>query len=466
MLHNTNIDCIYIHNNKMSTKYISYIAIVSVVFILLTQSYLVFDYFQTVRYALIRESDAILKDAFRSDLNQRNRSYLKFIQEDSINSSEKADADNVDKVMDFDMRDAKLDDSSVLNKFDIIMHVFLSQLAPINVNKIDSVTGEILESRDIHSDFSIQLINPKTHEVLASSKDYTGSSFLVIPSQLYPLDFEEKEALQLILINPFSEIMKRMALMLLGSIIFSVISLLAFRFLILTLAKQKKLVKFKNEFLSNIAHELKRPVSSLIVNLDCLKEPEVFGNEGMRDMMLNNSVNSLTELNGTISMIVGLAKVEEGLLVLNKLPVNLVKLLDDLKSRFISSLTKKITISTHYETDEIIVTGDGLMLTQCFANLIDNSIKYSKQQVSVDISVLVHANTVELNFKDNGIGIPEEKINNIFEKYSRVDNNVKVNGFGIGLNYVKTIIKKHGGSIGVTSELGVGSNFKIILPNK
>lgn len=103
----------------MSTKYISYIAIVSVVFILLTQSYLVFDYFQTVRYALIRESDAILKDAFRSDLNQRNRSYLKFIQEDSINSSEKADADNVDKVMDFDMRDAKLDDSSVLNKFDL-----------------------------------------------------------------------------------------------------------------------------------------------------------------------------------------------------------------------------------------------------------------------------------------------------------------------------------------------------------
>jgi signal transduction histidine kinase len=302
--------------------------------------------------------------------------------------------------------------------------------------------------------------------VLASSKNYTSGSFLVIPSQLYPLDFEEKEALQLILINPFSEIMKRMALMLLGSIVFSVISLLAFRFLILTLAKQKKLVKFKNEFLSNIAHELKRPVSSLIVNLDCLKEPEMFENEGMRDMMLNNSLNSLTELNGTISMIVGLAKVEEGLLVLNKLPVNLVKLIDDLKSRFISSLAKKITLNTHYELQEIIVSGDGLMLTQCFANLIDNSIKYSKQQVNIDITVLVHTSTVELNFRDNGIGIPEEKIETIFNKYSRVDNNTKVNGFGIGLNYVKTIIEKHGGSIGVTSELGVGSNFKIILPKK
>ncbi len=447
----------------MSTKNISYIAIISIVFILLTQSYLVYDYFQTVRFALIRESDAILKEAFRNELNQRN-TYVSSMQSDSVPQINDVDTDG--GVMDFDMRETGGDEESILNRLDIMLHVFISKLVPININKIDSITSQILQVRNINSDYSIQLINPKTHEVLVSSKDYASSSFLVIPSQLYPLDFEEKEALQLILINPFSEIMKRMALMLLGSIVFSVISLLAFRFLILTLAKQKKLVKFKNEFLSNIAHELKRPVSSLIVNLDCLKEPEVFGNEGMRDMMLNNSVNSLTELNGTISMIVGLAKVEEGLLVLNKLPVNLVKLLDDLKSRFISSLTKKITISTYYEADEIIVTGDGLMLTQCFANLIDNSIKYSKQQVSVDISVLVHANTVELNFKDNGIGIPAEKINNIFEKYSRVDNNVKVNGFGIGLNYVKTIIEKHGGSIGVTSELGVGSNFKIILPNK
>ena len=106
------------------------------------------------------------------------------------------------------------------------------------------------------------------------------------------------------------------------------------------------------------------------------------------------------------------------------------------------------------------------MLTQCFSNLIDNSIKYSNASVEIDIIVKVTTNTVVLNFQDNGIGIPAEKIDNIFDKYSRVDNNVRVNGFGIGLNYVKTIIEKHSGSIGVTSELGKGSNFKIVLPKK
>jgi signal transduction histidine kinase len=194
--------------------------------------------------------------------------------------------------------------------------------------------------------------------------------------------------------------------------------------------------------------------------------PDFYENEKMREMMLNNSINSLTELNGTISMIVGLAKVEEGLLVLNKLPVDLVKLIDEIKARFISSPSKKLTINAVYESPEMIVTADKLMLTQCFSNLIDNSIKYSNATVEIDINVKFTTNSVVLNFQDTGIGIPPEKIDNIFDKYSRVDNNVKVNGFGIGLNYVKTIIEKHSGSIGVTSELGKGSNFKIVLPKR
>jgi len=165
-------------------------------------------------------------------------------------------------------------------------------------------------------------------------------------------------------------------------------------------------------------------------------------------------------------MIVGLAKVEEGLLVLNKLPVDLVKLIDEIKARFISSPSKKLTINAVYESPEMIVTADKLMLTQCFSNLIDNSIKYSNATVEIDINVKFTTNSVVLNFQDTGIGIPPEKIDNIFDKYSRVDNNVKVNGFGIGLNYVKTIIEKHNGSIGVTSELGKGSNFKIVLPKR
>ncbi|MGI5974286.1 MAG: sensor histidine kinase [Paludibacter sp.] len=444
-----------------STKTISYIAIVSIILILCAQAYLVYDYFQTVRLALIRESDTILKEAFRADLNQRNTN-LDIMPDENENIDPTDDAEFVD----FDLSEGSEDEESILNKLDIIMHIYISNFIPIDLQTLDSITDQILHERNIASEFVIQLIAPEDQTVIASSKKLDKSSFFLIPSQPYPLDFENKEALKLILINPFSEIVKRMGLMLLGSIVFSIIALLAFRFLFLTLSKQKKLVRFKNEFLSNIAHELKRPVASLTVNLDGLQDPDIFSNTGMRDMMLHNSLNALTEMNGTISMLVGLAREEEGLLVLNKQPVNLVHIIMDLKNRFVSSPAKRISIHTDFESETIMVQGDSIMLTQCFANLIDNAIKYSDKDATVNISIRMNKSNIELAFEDKGMGIPADKIEHIFEKYSRVDNHSKVSGFGIGLNYVKTIIEKHGGSISVSSEINVGSTFKVLLPYK
>ncbi len=448
----------------MSTKTISYIAIISLFLVFLTQAFLIVDYFQTVREALIRESDAIIVEAFRKDLDRRNaifKSNDSLIVADRINPFSGEVADGVE----FNMSESG-GKGGLLNNFDLIMNLFISTYIPINLATLDSITGKILHTRNIYSDYLIQIIEPQTGAIITGSKVKPTSSIFEIPSQPYPLDFENKQALRLILINPFSLIIKRMGLMLIASIVFSVICLLAFRFLIRVLAKQKQLVKFKNEFLSNIAHELKRPVSSLIFNMEALEFAPALREDKYVGMMLNNSVNSLTELNGTISMIVGLAKVEEGLLVLNKNPMNPVKILEELKLRFITTPVKQVTIETNYETTDIIINADHLMLTQCFANLIDNAIKYSHAEVLIVIGLTVRGSAVEISFKDNGIGIPAEKIGSIFEKYSRVDHQTKVGGFGIGLNYVKTIIEKHGGNIRVSSEPGAGSEFIVSLPQK
>lgn len=452
----------------MSTKAISYIAIISLFLVFLTQAYLIVDYFQTVREALIRESDAIISDAFREDLDKRNslfKSNDSLYVADKFNPISGEDENDEDSGVVFDMSDTG-GQGGLLNNFDLIMNLFISKYIPININILDSVAGEVLHRRNIFSDYLVEIIDPKTDSILSASKYLSRSSLFIIPSQPYPLDFENKQALRLILINPFSLIIKRMGLMLIASIIFSVICLLAFRFLIRVLAKQKQLVKFKNEFLSNIAHELKRPVSSLLVNMEALEFAPSVSTDKYAGMMLKNSVNSLNELKGTISMIVGLAKVEEGLLVLNKIPVDPVMLLEDLRMRFISSPAKKVKIETHFEISDIIIQADELMLTQCFANLIDNAIKYSHAEVLIVLSLVAKGSMIEVSIKDNGIGIPAEKIGTIFEKYSRVDHQAKVGGFGIGLNYVKTIIEKHGGNISVKSEPGVGSEFIVSLPKK
>jgi signal transduction histidine kinase len=451
----------------MSTKVITYIAIISIVLVLLMQAFLIWDYFQSVRVAITKESDVVLKEAFRKDLDMRNL-ILKNISEKELSEESIQKAGNEEVFIDMSQMAGKGEagDEGLLNNFDMMMNSLISARVPLQINNLDSITATILNKRGIKSDFQIQLLDPKTLVVIKSSQGEMKTGFLEITSNIYPLDFENKQALRLVLLNPFSVVLKRMGLMLLGSIILTISSLWAIGFLINVLAKQKKLVAFKNEFLSNIAHELKRPVSSLIVNLDCLRMEEFFNNVKMRENVLNNSINSLTELNGAISMIVGLAKVQEGLLMLNKQPANITRIIQDLQNRFISSPSKKLTINADLGDEDVVITADSLMLTQCFANLIDNAIKYSGSVVEINISIKLNTNNVLVIFKDNGIGIPAEKIDKIFDKYSRVDNNTKVNGFGIGLNYVKTIIEKHQGKISVTSEPGVGSEFTVSLPRK
>jgi len=447
----------------MSPKSISYIAGICLLLIMATQAYLVFDYYQTTRAGLVRESDDILLSSFRKDLTYRNKAFEKSRHEDTITIAPPPNNKNTIKV---DLRKSKSKEKSVIGQLDLVINTVVSESFPINLYKFDSITGTILTSRQIHSAYIINLVDPANNQVLQQSKKGTIGSFLVVPSQLLQIDLENKKSLQLILVNPFGIIIKRMGLLLLSSLVLSVICLFVFRFLLITLARQKKLMAFKNEFLGTIAHELKRPVASLTVNLDCMTMPAFAEDKTKRELLVSKSINATTELNDTIRMIVALAKVEEGLLVLNKQQIDLRQLFEELKTRFVNNAYKGVVIQTAYESEELMVIADIQLLSQCFANLIDNAIKYSDNEVLITITLKKEANRIAIGIKDNGFGISPEKLPSIFEKYSRAHtDNTKINGYGIGLNYVKTIVEKHKGEVSVQSKVGVGSEFVVKLVN-
>lgn len=445
----------------MSPKHISYIAGICLLLIMATQAYLVYDYYQTTRVGLVRESDDILLSSFRKDLTYRNEAFEKSIHAENIITPPPQNNKNTFNVT---LKKSKSKDKSVIGQLDLVINTVVSKNFPINLQTLDSITGTILASRQIHSAYIINMVDPANNQVLQQSKKGTIGSFLVVPSQLLQIDLENKKSLQLILINPFGVIIKRMGLMLLSSLVFSVICLFAFRFLLITLARQKKLVAFKNEFLGTIAHELKRPVASLTVNLDCMTMPAFAEDKTKRELLVSKSINATTELNDTIYMIVALAKVEEGLLVPDKQQIDLRQLFEELKARYVNNAYKGVKIQTVYEADELMVTGDRRLLSQCFANLIDNAIKYSDNEVQINITLRKEANRIVIGIKDNGFGISPEKLPSIFEKYSRAHtDNTKINGYGIGLNYVKTIVEKHKGEVSVQSKVGVGSEFVVKL---
>ena len=447
----------------MSPKHISYIAGICLLLIIATQAYLVYDYYQTTRAGLVRESDAILQEAFRKDLSIRNQMHKHSVGEDTLKTPPPLSKRNTATAS---VELANEYKNNLALFLDLVMNTYLSKDLPLNLQNLDSITGTILQSRKIQSGYIINLLNPHTKRILSQSQKPTKSSFLLVPSQPLQIDFTKQRFLQLILINPFGVIIKRMGLMLLSSLVLSLICLFAFRFLLVTLARQKKLVAFKNEFLGTIAHELKRPVASLTVNLDCMTMPTFAEDKTKRELLVSKSINATTELNDTIHMIVALAKVEEGLLVPDKQQIDLRQLFEELKGRFVNNAYKGVKIQTVYEADELMVTGDRRLLSQCFANLIDNAIKYSDNEVLITITLRKEANRIAIGIKDNGFGISPEKLPSIFEKYSRAHtDNTKINGYGIGLNYVKTIVEKHKGEVSVQSKVGIGSEFVVKLVN-
>ena len=448
---------------SIQAKQISYMVIICLFVILGAQFYMVYDYYQTTRAGLVRESDAILQETFKKDLNVRRTDYNKITRSDVIDLTKKSKSK---KETGYDFTNKTNDVSNDIDLVDLALNIHVSKVIPINIEKLDSITGTILKSRNINSNYQVLIIDKESGKVMQHSKNNSAfGSIFEINSKLLTIEINPQKSLQLVLINPFGVIFKRIGVMLLTSFVFSVICLLAFGFLQRILSRQKQLVAFKNEFLSTIAHELKRPVASLSYNLDCLTLPAFKQDEAKHDLLVVRSISATEELNNTINMIVALAKVEEGLLKLDKEPVNLSQLFLDLKERFMNYPVKNIEIRTAFESEITTIQADTRLLTQCFANLIDNSIKYSGRDVLIVINIQHTGNWIVISIKDNGFGMPEEKLPVIFDKYTRLESpNTTINGFGIGLNYVKTIVEKHEGEVEVQSKQGEGTKFNILLP--
>jgi len=341
---------------SITSKQISYIASICLFLILGTQAYLIFDYFQTTRAGLVRESDAILEESFKKDLEIRRKLFNELEIVLPPNSTAQKSKNPITKY-DFSKR---IDYSNnIIGLVDLAINIHISSKAPINIQRLDSITGSVLNERGINTKYSVNLFYPSTDKVIQQSKSELTSPFFRVSSKYLTIDIVNNKALQLILVNPLGIIIKRMGLMLLASLILSIICLLAFKQLIKILARQKQLVTFKNDFLSNIAHELKRPVASLTFNLDSMSVPGIQIDPLQQQHTIACLVNATAELNDTITMIVSLAKAEEGLLQLHKTNVHIGEILEQLESRFKSDLKKPVSIRVVRNTVNLTVRPTG-----------------------------------------------------------------------------------------------------------
>ncbi|MBL4593738.1 MAG: HAMP domain-containing histidine kinase [Flavobacteriales bacterium] len=240
-----------------------------------------------------------------------------------------------------------------------------------------------------------------------------------------------------------------------------------FAYTINVILMQKRLSEIKNDFINNITHEFKTPISTISLSAEVLLNPSII-NEPER---LKNYAKIIQEennrLKNQVDKVLQLATLDKDKLKLEDENINVHELITtSIKSFGLIIREKEGVISCDLNAQDYSFFGDKIHITNTLHNLIDNAIKYSSHNPKVEIETHSHNGFIEISVKDNGIGVPKESQKHIFDKFYRTPtgNVHDIKGFGLGLNYVKTIVEAYSGSVKLISKENEGSTFVIKLP--
>jgi two-component system phosphate regulon sensor histidine kinase PhoR len=234
------------------------------------------------------------------------------------------------------------------------------------------------------------------------------------------------------------------------------------------ITREKEITKMKNDFVSHVSHELKTPLASISAYAEMLVDGEAENDETRREFY--SVIQSQAQrLNRLIEDILNISRIESGLIKVEKQPLSLAMLIKE-QLQMIRSYAEEKNINII--NPELImydqVFGDKDMISQVIVNLLSNSVKYTPRDGSITVAMEVDESEgfTRVLITDTGVGIPENEINHVFDKFYRVKaNESQAKGTGLGLNLVKQIVEKvHNGRVFVKSQVGVGSTFGFELP--
>lgn len=344
-------------------------------------------------------------------------------------------------------------------------------LQRIDQETLDSLLRVEFLNRDITAKFEYGIFDYDGNALLADSSfninKIRQSSFY---AQLFPNDMMEiPHFLSIYFPNQKGYLLKTMWTILLTSIILLGIIIFAFTYTIQTIFKQKKLSEIKNDFISNMTHELKTPISTISLACEALNDKDISNDNNIKSNYINMISQENKRLGVLVESVLKSATWDKAELKLKLEEFDLHQIMNDVVENIkIQVLSKGGAIHKNLNATNTIIIADKVHITNMIYNLLDNANKYSPSNPEIYLTTENIRQGILITVSDNGIGIKKENLNKIFEKFYRVPtgNVHNVKGFGLGLSYVKALIDKHQGEIQVTSELGKGSCFKIYLPFK
>jgi two-component system phosphate regulon sensor histidine kinase PhoR len=341
----------------------------------------------------------------------------------------------------------------------------------VNFEELNGILERVLVNNGVTLPFYYSIVDKQGKIIYKCHKDIhrddENINNNVYTQKLFPFEETNQSAyLQVIFPTKQNFILNSMNL-LLPSIALVILILIIFIVAIIIIFRQKQLNNMKNDFVNNMTHEFKTPISTISLASQMLQDPGV-GKTPETLKHISNVIRDETKrLSFQVEKVLQMAifEREKSTLKLNEIEIN--SLITDIIGNFSLKVTSKGgKISSKLRATNDVALIDEVHFTNVIFNLMDNALKYCDKPLLLTIETWNEKDNLLISIEDNGIGIHKDDLKRIFEKFYRVHtgNLHNVKGFGLGLAYVKKIVTEHRGSIKVESELNIGTKFIITIP--
>jgi two-component system phosphate regulon sensor histidine kinase PhoR len=333
---------------------------------------------------------------------------------------------------------------------------------------IESTFKKSLEDNGIHLRFEYAVLKWNDMIALKSKRFETKKPVQFYKVHLFPDDFfNSTNYLSIYFPNRTNFIIRSLSFMVVSSSLLTIFLVFTFAFTLYVIYREKRLSEMKNDFVNNMTHELKTPISTISLASQMLSDKSIPVVEKNIDRISDIVAEETKRLGYQVEKVLQMAKFDQGQLKLKYKEVHMHELIESVMSNFILQVESKEGILVpSLQADNDLVNADPVHMSNVISNLLDNAVKYTFKTPEIYLETQNNNSSLLLVVRDNGIGIGKSNQRRIFDKFYRVPtgNIHNVKGFGLGLSYVKKIIEEHQGTIEVNSELDVGSIFTIRLP--
>ena len=322
---------------------------------------------------------------------------------------------------------------------------------------------------DLEYKYAIKNSTLGKDRIIFGNVDYKPGKRKEYPQLLFQNDYNGAKPNYLNIYFPERRkyLVKQTGLTIIPTFILTGLLIAIFAYALMVIMRQKKLSNIKNDFINNMTHELKTPISTISLASQMLQDGSVTNTPSIIEHVANVINQESKRLGFQVEKVLQMAVFNEGRLKLKFREFDANKMIKTVTGNFELRVNNKNgTLHTEILADNALIKGDEVHITNVIFNLLDNAMKYSKDVPEIWVKTENRKDQLVISVQDNGIGIAKEHQAQIFDRFYRVPtgNVHDVKGFGLGLSYVKKIIDLHDGTIKVESALNKGTKFKIYFP--